>query len=63
MSEETTTLPFLLRLLDDEQPDVRKVISAQLANLGGDLSDQVAGLGIDLSDKDRTVLSLSLIHI
>lgn len=60
MSEETTTLPFLLRLLDDEQPDVRKVISAQLANLGGDLSDQVAGLGIDLSDKDRTVLSTLL---
>ncbi len=57
MSEATTTLPFLLRLLDDEQPDVREVISAELATLGGDLSDQVAGLGIDLSDRDREVLS------
>lgn len=60
MSEETTTLPFLLRLLDDEQPDVRRVITAQLANFGGDLSDQVAGLGIDLSTKDREVLSTLL---
>ncbi len=60
MSNETTTLPYLLRLLDDEQPDVREVISAQLANFGGDLSDQVAGLGIDLSDQDRKTLSVLL---
>ncbi|MGJ8725626.1 MAG: transglutaminase-like domain-containing protein [Roseibacillus sp.] len=60
MSKETTTLPYLLRLLDDEQPDVRRVITAQLANFGGDLSDQVAGLGIDLSDRDREVLSTLL---
>lgn len=57
MSEKTTTLPYLLRLLDDEQPDVREMISAQLSTLGGDLSDQVAGLGIDLSAKDREMLS------
>jgi len=54
---ETTTLPYLLRLLDDEQPDVRQVVTEQLANFGGDLSDQVAGLGIDLSPKDQLVLS------
>lgn len=60
MSNDTTTLPYLLRLLDDEQPDVRKVVTSQLANFGGDLSDQVAGLGIDLSKKDRNVLSLLL---
>lgn len=57
MSDHTTTLPFLLRLLDDEQPGVRQVVCKQLANFGGDLSDQVAGLGIDLSAKDREVLS------
>lgn len=57
MSDETTTLPFLLRLLDDEQPDVRQVVCKQLSHFGGDLSDQVAGLGIDLSGKDREVLS------
>ncbi len=57
MSDQTTTLPYLLRLLDDEQPDVRTVVSKHLANYGGDLSDQVAGLGIDLSTKDREVLS------
>lgn len=57
MRQETTTLPFLLRLLDDEQPDVRREVSAQLASFGGDLSDQVAGLGIDLSTKDLEVLS------
>lgn len=57
MTQEATTLPFLLRLLDDEQPDVRRVVSAQLAGFGGDLSDQVAGLGIDLSAKDLEVLS------
>ncbi|GHC39849.1 transglutaminase family protein [Roseibacillus persicicus] len=57
MREETTTLPYLLRLLDDEQPDVRREVFAQLANFGGDLSDQVAGLGIDLSIADREVLS------
>lgn len=55
--EETSTLPYLLRLLDDEQPDVRRVVSEELANFGGDLSDQVAGLGIDLSRKDQKVLS------
>ena len=57
MSDETTTLPFLLRLLDDEQPGVRQVVCKQLENYGGDLSDQVAGLGIDLSERDREVLS------
>lgn len=57
MREETTTLPYLLRLLDDEQPDVRQVVSEKLSQFGGDLSDQVAGLGIDLSPKDRQVLS------
>ena len=60
MSKETTALPYLLRLLDDEQPDVRRMITSELANFGGDLSDQVAGLGIDLSDKDREVLSTLL---
>ena len=60
MSKESTTLPYLLRLLDDEQPDVRRMITSQLSNFGGDLSDQVAGLGIDLSAKDREVLSTLL---
>lgn len=50
-------LPYLLRLLDDDQPDVRAVVSSKLADYGGDLSDQIAGLGIDLSPNDRTMLS------
>jgi len=54
---ENVALPHLLRLLDDEQPEVRNVVHSQLANYDGDLSNEVAGLGIDLSEKDRSVLS------
>ncbi|MBK1834429.1 transglutaminase-like domain-containing protein [Roseibacillus ishigakijimensis] len=61
MRDNATTLPYLLRLLDDEQPDVRREVSAQLANFGGDLSDQIAGLGVDLSREDREILSTLLL--
>lgn len=57
MPDFSQELPYLLRLLDDEQPDVREVVASKLVNYGGDLSDQIAGLGIDLSTKDRAVLS------
>ena len=57
MRNNASTLPYLLRLLDDEQPDVREEVSTQLADFGGDLSDQVAALGFDLSNKDREILS------
>ncbi|MEM9080148.1 MAG: transglutaminase-like domain-containing protein [Verrucomicrobiota bacterium] len=51
------TLPYLLRLLDDDQPDVRREVTAQLSTYGGDLSDQIAGLGIELPPADRDLLS------
>ncbi|MDP0489878.1 MAG: transglutaminase family protein [Verrucomicrobiota bacterium JB023] len=58
---DLATLPYLLRLLDDEEPTVRSEIKAQLSHFGGDLSDHIAGLGIDLSPQDREVLSQILL--
>ncbi len=50
-------LPHLLRLLDDKQPEVRRIITEKLSGYGGDLSNQIAGLGIDLSPADQRRLS------
>jgi len=50
-------LPYLLKLLDDEQPEVRRIITEKLSGYGGDLSNQIAGLGIDLSPADQCRLS------
>ena len=60
VSEQTQNLPYILRLLDDEQPDVRRMVTSQIAIFGADLSDEVAGLGIDLAGKDREMLSTLL---
>ena len=53
-------LPFLLRLLDDEQPEVRKGVHTRLASFGGDLSDSVAASGVVLTDANREILSALL---
>lgn len=50
-------LPFLLKLLDDEQPEVRQIVSTHFSQFGGDLSDSVASSGILLSAESRTILS------
>jgi hypothetical protein len=53
-------LPHLVRLLDDEDPAVRMILSERLASYDGDVSDTLARLGIDLPDDDRTRLSKML---
>jgi hypothetical protein len=53
-------LPHLVRLLDDEDPAVRMILSERLASYDGNVSDTLARLGIDLPDDDRTRLSKML---
>ena len=53
-------LPHLVRLLDDEDPAVRMILSERLATYDGDVSATLARLGIDLPDDDRTRLSKML---
>lgn len=50
-------LPHLVKLLDDEDPAVRELISKRLASYDGDVSDTLSRLGIDLAEDDRTRLS------
>jgi regulator of sirC expression with transglutaminase-like and TPR domain len=49
-------LPHLVKLLDDEEPAVRKILLEHFATLGGDLSTELSQLGIDLPEEDRTRL-------
>ena len=57
MDTLTSELPHLLKLLDDEQPDIREAVSAQLQLYGGDLSEYLTSTGIPLSDKELNLLS------
>ncbi|MGD7653052.1 MAG: transglutaminase family protein [Verrucomicrobiales bacterium] len=50
-------LDALLRLLDDETPEVRETIGARLASYGGDLSESITDSSVSLSDNEHRVLS------
>ena len=53
-------LDALLRLLDDDTPEVRERVAQRLALCGGDLSDWLASAPRQLSSKEKSVLSRSL---
>jgi len=50
-------LVALLRLLDDDTPEVRDQVAQRLALCGGDLSDWLATVPRQLSRKEKSVLS------
>lgn len=52
-----TELPHLVRLLDDDDPIVRKTLSERFADCQGDVSSELDRLGIRLPEEDRTRLS------
>ena len=52
-----TELPHLVRLLDDDNPIVRKTLSERFAECQGDVSSELDRLGIRLPEEDRTRLS------
>jgi hypothetical protein len=61
MQPNTAQLRHLLRLVDDETPEVRHKVTQALAAWGGDLSEDLPQLGIDLSPAERSLVS-SLLH-
>lgn len=46
-------LPFLIRLLDDQDPAVQPVIEQQFSEFGGDISQDLAALGIQISGAEQ----------
>ena len=54
-----TKLPYLLKLLDDQEPVTQAALKSEFANSSGDLSHELTALGseIDLSPKDKAKLS------
>ncbi|MFT3991696.1 MAG: transglutaminase family protein [Luteolibacter sp.] len=54
--EKLSALLPLLRLLDDDTPEVRAQISNRIAQFGGNLSETLASLSYELSSKEKKVL-------
>ena len=54
---ELGDLPYLIRLLDDQDPAVRPVVQQQLTDLGGDISQDLAALGIPVPPHEKERLS------
>ncbi|MFK7851334.1 MAG: transglutaminase-like domain-containing protein [Akkermansiaceae bacterium] len=50
-------LSALLRLLDDETPEVRAVVRGKIENFGGDISEVLPNVAESLSGLDRKILS------
>lgn len=50
-------LPYLLRLLDDNDPEVRPVVREQFESFDGDISHDLAALGITISPSGKKRLS------
>ncbi len=50
-------LDALLRLLDDETPEVRSQVAERLALCGGDISEWLSTQDITLSEKEQAILS------
>lgn len=53
-------LPYLIKLLDDNDPQVRPVVRQQLAGFDGDVSRDLEALGLSLSEKRMRQLSRCL---
>ena len=58
---DTTQLPFLLKLLDDDTEGTQEAIAKEFAKFEGDVSDDLASLAIDLSPEDKYRVS-ELLH-
>lgn len=54
-------LPYLIRLLDDQDPAVVPAVTGRLAEFGGDISHDLAALGLRLSERERSRLSELLV--
>lgn len=50
-------LAALLRLLDDETPEVRSVVTDRLAEVGGDISEILPDMAGGLNDPERRILT------
>ncbi|MCB1134358.1 MAG: hypothetical protein KDN05_24800, partial [Verrucomicrobiae bacterium] len=50
----------MIRLLDDETPEVRREVASRIAGCGGDLSEWLAGRPIALSGRERVLLERML---
>lgn len=54
---KTSDLPYLIRLLDDDDPAVCSMVNKCLSELGGDISQNVAALGIEITAVEKKRLS------
>ncbi len=54
---DPTELSALLRLLDDETPEVRAGVSGRLVEFGGDLSELLPEAAPGLGDSEKTILA------
>ncbi len=56
-SPATNELAALLRLLDDETPEVRATVTERLMQYGGDISEDLPGIPRELTRKEKSVLT------
>jgi hypothetical protein len=54
-------LSALLRLLDDDTPEVRSVVAGRLAAVGGDISEMLPGMARGLCGRDKELLASLLL--
>ena len=54
-------LSALLRLLDDDTPEVRSVVAGRLAEVGGDLSEILPGIARGLNGREKELLKSMLL--
>lgn len=54
-------LSALLRLLDDDTPEVRSVVAGRLAEVGGDLSEILPDMAWSLSGREKDLLAFMLL--
>lgn len=53
-------LPYMLKLLDDDEPAIQAVLQKEFSHTSGDLSNELAALALDLSAADCERLSILL---
>lgn len=53
---DTKELAALLRLLDDETPEVRSVVTGRLSEVGGDISEILPEMASDLNGAEKRIL-------
>ena len=58
----TTQLPYLIKLLDDESPIVRDAVQKELSSFGPSLEDELNRLSIPMDDKQKKILQKILVR-